>query len=146
MRIINLLVLTSAISIIASTQVMQARPQAASDQNRDVSIVTDKPSQMVAPVVPRSYALIVGVAHYVNLPARAQLQFADRDAESIYTTLISTDGGQFPPENVHRLINEKATLQALRYELEEWLPSVTKPDDRVLIYFAGHGLISAGKA
>ena len=52
------------------------------------------------------------------------------------------EGGQFPPENVHKLINENATLANLKYELETWLPSVAKDDDRVLIYFAGHGPVS----
>src|SRR6185437_10424210 len=31
------------------------------------------------------------------------------------------------------------------HELQSWLPSVTAPNDRVLIYFAGHGFISGGK-
>jgi uncharacterized caspase-like protein len=119
-------------------------------QQRDLSETPNRPADANAdvttrvpavPVVPRSYALVIGVAHYSKLSAKAQLQYADRDAESIYTTLISAEGGQFPPENVHRLVNETATLANMRHELEEWLPSVTKPDDRVLIYFAGHGFI-----
>ena len=96
-------------------------------------------------VIPRSYALVIGVSHYANLPAAAQLHYPDRDAEEIYTTLISPEGGQFPPENVHRLIDSQATLANVRKELEHWLPSVTKPNDRVLIYFAGHGFVSGGK-
>jgi tetratricopeptide (TPR) repeat protein len=47
---------------------------------------------------------------------------------------------------VHKLIDDQATVANIRHELETWLPSVTKPDDRVLIYFAGHGFVSAGQA
>ena len=95
--------------------------------------------------IPRSYALVIGVSTYKNLPSTAQLEYPNRDAEDMYTTLISAEGGQFPAENVHKLINEKATIANLRQELEVWLPSVTKDDDRVLIYFAGHGFVSGGK-
>lgn len=96
--------------------------------------------------IPRSYALVIGVAHYPNLPNSAQLQFPVRDADEIYTTLISPEGGQFPPDHVHKLVNEQVTLANLKKELEGWLPSVTQPNDRVVIYFAGHGFISGGKA
>ncbi len=34
----------------------------------------------------------------------------------------------------------------MRRELEQWLPSAATPDDRVLIYFAGHGFVYDGKA
>lgn len=98
------------------------------------------------PAIPRSYALIIGVAQYQNLPASAQLSFPERDAESIYSILISPEGGNFRAENVHRLIGPRATLANLRKELEEWLPSVAKDDDRVLIYFAGHGFVHRGGA
>lgn len=60
--------------------------------------------------------------------------------------LISPEGGNFHWENVHKLIGAKATLANLRHELEKWLPSVTRDDDRVLVYFAGHGFISQVKA
>ena len=96
--------------------------------------------------IPRSYALVIGVSHYPNLPATAQLLFPVRDADDVYSTLISPEGGQFPPEHVHKLVNDQVTLANLRRELEQWLPSVTQPNDRVVIYFAGHGFISNGKA
>ena len=122
--------------------------QVPAQQGRDLTRVDDTPSPAgVAKVaIPRSYALIVGIATYKNLPEKAQLKFSNRDAEDIYTTLISTDGGNFPAQNVHKLINQDATLENLRKELEAWLPSVTGPDDRVMIYFAGHGFISGGTA
>ncbi len=115
-------------------------------QGRDLTAVKETAPATSAPLIPHSYALVVGIAHYAHLPAKAQLQFADRDAEEVYTTLISAEGGNFPAENVHKLINEQATLQNLRKELEQWLPAVTGAQDRVLIYFAGHGFIAAGKA
>ena len=43
------------------------------------------------------------------------------------------------------LTNDKATLANVRREIGTWLPSVAKEDDRVLIYFAGHGFMSQGK-
>jgi tetratricopeptide (TPR) repeat protein/uncharacterized caspase-like protein len=94
--------------------------------------------------VPRGYALVVGISHYKNLPPQAQLKYPDRDAAAIYTVLISKQGGEFPPENVHVLKDEDATLANLTQELEKWLPSVSKDNDRVVIYFAGHGFISNG--
>ena len=117
-------------------------------KQRDLKLEKDPPAKTEAPQavkIPRSYALVVGVSAYQNLPATHQLQFPDRDAEAIYSTLISSEGGNFRAENVHKLIGPKATLAKLRYELEEWLPSVTKDDDRVLIYFAGHGFVYGGK-
>src|SRR5579883_991446 len=115
---------------------------------RDLKLEKELPEPAApAPVsIPRSYALVVGIAKYANLPAKAQLQFSERDAESIYSILISPEGGNFHAENVHRLIGPKATLANLRRELEEWLPSVSKDNDRVLIYFAGHGFLYSGRA
>ena len=85
--------------------------QQTQEQSRDLTHVKEAPT--TAPAIPHSYALVVGVAHYAHLPAKAQLQFPDRDAEDIYTTLISAEGGNFPAENVHKLINEQATLTEL---------------------------------
>jgi tetratricopeptide (TPR) repeat protein len=126
----------------AAAPVQQASPPAAPD-SRDLKPVQTK--QAVAVTIPRSYALVIGISAYKNLPASAQLEFPNRDAEDIYAALISPEGGQFPAENVHKLINERATVENIRHELEVWLPSVTQDNDRVLIYFAGHGFVSAGR-
>lgn len=125
-----------------------APSQAAQDQNRDLKFKNEgpKPAGKVTVQIPQSYALVIGIAHYKNLPQSEQLRYPDRDAESVYTVLISPEGGQFPPDHVHKLINSQATLANIKYQLETWLPKVTKPDDRVLIYFAGHGFISKGVA
>ncbi|HLJ14287.1 MAG TPA: tetratricopeptide repeat protein [Bryobacteraceae bacterium] len=96
--------------------------------------------------IPRSYALVIGVAKYPKLPPQGQLDFAEQDAQAMYSILISPEGGNFHAEDVHRLIGGKATLADMRRELEQWLPSVAKDDDRVLIYFAGHGFVYRGRA
>jgi len=131
-----------ALGVMAAAQSAPS-PQSGSN-TRDLKTIPS--AKASAPVtIPRSYALVIGISHYKNLPAGAQLSFPDRDAEDIYSALISADGGQFPAENVHELINERATVANIRHEIEVWLPSVAKDDDRVLIYFAGHGFVSDGK-
>jgi tetratricopeptide (TPR) repeat protein len=92
--------------------------------------------------IPRGYAVVIGVSKYQHLTDAQQLLFAERDAESIYSVLISPEGGNFRAENVHKLIGSKATLANIRQELEQWLPSVAREEDRVLVYFAGHGFVS----
>src|SRR6202163_901341 len=114
-------------------------------KSRDLKYEEDRPA-VTPTTIPRGYALIVGVAGYKNLPASAQLEYSERDADSIYSVLISPEGGNFRAENVHRLTGSKATLANLKQELESWLPSVAKEDDRVVIYFAGHGFIQGGRA
>src|SRR5579872_12789 len=116
-------------------------------QERDLRLHKDEPVAETSGKVeiPRSYALVIGISQYKNLPEKGQLKFADRDANEIFTTLISPEGGQFPANNVHVLIGARATLANLRHELEEWLPSVSKDEDRVLIYFAGHGFVANGR-
>jgi tetratricopeptide (TPR) repeat protein len=118
-------------------------------QQRDLKIEKETPPPPAAakvPVhIPRSYALVVGIARYKNLPGNLQLQYAERDAEAIYSVLISPEGGNFRAENVHKLIGPAATLASLRRELEQWLPSVAQDEDRVLVYFAGHGFVAGGQ-
>ncbi len=116
-------------------------------QQRDLKIekIGDEGAPPKLQTIPRSYAVIVGVSRYQKLPENWQLQYAERDSQSIYTVAISPEGGNFKQENVHVLQGAKATLAGLRHEIDEWLPSVAKDGDRVLIYFAGHGLVYGGK-
>jgi len=95
--------------------------------------------------VPRAYALVVGIAKYQKLDPSEYLHFTESDAEAIYRTLISKEGGAFPSENVHLLVGPKATRANLEYEVEKWLPAVANhASDRVVVYFSGHGFIANG--
>ncbi len=125
-----------------------ALAQQPEQRQRDLRVEKDLPAEAPlapGPVrIPRSYALVVGIAAYKNLPEHQQLRYSERDAEAMYSVLISPEGGNFRAENVHKLIGERATLANLRRELEHWLPSVAAAEDRVLVYFAGHGFVVGG--
>lgn len=80
----------------------------------------------------RSIALVVGVDRYQN--GVPELKSAVADAEALASALEGMHG--FEP----RLITDgKATLTGLRNSLQQ-LESEVRPNDRVLFYFAGHGI------
>ena len=88
----------------------------------------------------RLWAVVVGISHYDNVPPQAQLRFADRDAQAFAAFLRSPAGGGFPSDHVQILLNEKASLSALRTALGTWLARSAEPEDVVYIFFAGHGV------
>jgi tetratricopeptide (TPR) repeat protein len=134
---------------ILPAQQQPARPSAppAGQQQRDLKIerMEDEIAPLKTVTPPRSWAVVVGVSQYPKLPADKQLHYTERDAQSVYTELISPEGGSFKAENVHVLTGAKASLAGMRHEIDEWLPSVAKDGDRVLIYFAGHGFVFEGQ-
>src|SRR3954451_19175965 len=92
----------SSLLVLASVE----RAQAPQPRQRDLKYEEDAPINASA-AIPRSYALIVGVAKYANLPRESQLDYSERDADSIYSILINPEGGGFKAENVHRLTGPK---------------------------------------
>ena len=80
-----------------------------------------------------SYALIIGIDKYENV---SNLDYAVKDAKSI-TTLLR-DNFNFPSNNIKTLLNDEATFLNIRNSLAE-ISKVGKANDRILIYFAGHG-------
>jgi tetratricopeptide (TPR) repeat protein len=114
-------------------------------QQRDLKLEKLDDPTLPAKLSGHSYAVVIGISKYPNLPADKQLQFAERDAQSIYTILISPEGGNFKAENVKVLTGAQATLATMKSQIDTWLPSVAQDDDRVLIYFAGHGFLYRGK-
>ncbi len=138
--------MTKHIAVLLTFFTTLAAQQTPKPKQRDLEIQTiAKPAVRQPVAIPRSYALVIGIGGYPHLKKDQQLPFAEPDAESMFNILISPEGGNFKFENVHRLIGPNATLANIRKELEVWLPSVTKDDDRVLVYFAGHGFMAGGK-
>ncbi|HZO51098.1 MAG TPA: hypothetical protein VFB63_00200, partial [Bryobacteraceae bacterium] len=72
-----------------------AQQKKSAPQKRDLYTEEAKPPAP-RPSIPRSYALVIGISNYQNLKAEQQLRYAQRDAESMFSILISTEGGNFP--------------------------------------------------
>ena len=85
-----------------------------------------------------SFALLVGVNNYPQLPSELSLHYAVADVQSLRTMLVQYYG--FPPENVVMLTNEQATKQNIENALTDLTDdNKVGPEDRILIYFSGHG-------
>lgn len=80
-----------------------------------------------------SWAVVIGINYYAHA---SPLDYAKNDAEAIASLLINRFG--FPRENVTVLIDGEATLEGIRRAVHS-LSRNTSEDDRVLIFYAGHG-------
>ncbi|MBY5399464.1 caspase family protein [Rhizobium leguminosarum] len=83
------------------------------------------------------YALIVGIANYMNTNALPQAVL--NDAHDLARLLTSEEHAAFPFENVTLLCDADATRSAIRTALSD-LALRTRPDDLVIVYFSGHGI------
>jgi peptidoglycan/xylan/chitin deacetylase (PgdA/CDA1 family)/uncharacterized caspase-like protein len=83
-----------------------------------------------------SHALVIGIDQYAKWP---QLHHAVRDARAVQETLVARFG--FKPENVTALYDGEATRTNILRVLNDKLadPKKLKRDDRVLVFYAGHG-------
>ena len=84
-----------------------------------------------------SHAVVIGINNYRNdiPPLLTPVNDATRLA-----TLLERDHGYI----VHELLNEDAKLDCLETCFTTTLPSLLGPDDRLLVYFAGHGTVGDG--
>ena len=89
---------------------------------------------------PKLYALIIGVADYVNPDYK--LQLAAKDASDFKAALDNQKGGLYAEVNVRLLKDREATSAAIREGLD-WLSRQTTSRDVAILYFAGHGEIDA---
>jgi Caspase domain/Tetratricopeptide repeat len=92
---------------------------------------------------PKTYALIIGVSKYKNTDI-SSLNYAHIDADAFYQFCLSPLGLAIPQSQVKLLTNEDATLVNIEDELFS-LKSLSKKNDIVYIYFAGHGAIESTK-
>jgi hypothetical protein len=85
------------------------------------------------PTYDRSHALIVGINSYTDSRFRTLLN-AESDAQAL-ADLLGTAPYNF--DSIQTLLGEQATKRIIQQELNQLRK--TKPDDRILVYFACHG-------
>jgi hypothetical protein len=82
-----------------------------------------------------SWALVIGINDYQHC---SKLGYARNDAQAVAGVLVDTF--QFPKENVTLLLDGQATRKAiLDALLAHSEAGAVDPDDRLLVFFAGHG-------
>ena len=81
-----------------------------------------------------SWALIVGINDYKHIP---KLNYPVADAQAIKDILVQDMG--FSKDNITNLTNQEATRANILRYLGDVFPKVTGAEDRVLVFFAGHG-------
>jgi hypothetical protein len=82
------------------------------------------------PPFARSYALLLGVSDYTHMK---KLSLVNDDLKKMQEFLLSRGF------HVVRVQNEKLTLATVRSP-QEYFAAKINPDDRLLVYFAGHGV------
>lgn len=87
----------------------------------------------------KKFALIIGVSEYkYNDAGLKNLNFADDDAMAVGAFLQTPAGGSFSSTDVKLLINQEATLTAVRSALSD-IAKRARSQDLVFIFIAGHG-------
>lgn len=92
-----------------------------------------------------SYAVVIGINDYQKWP---KLQYAVQDAKAIRDTLVSSFG--FDSSRVFTLTNGEATRNNILALFHDKLAEAKlKKDDRIFVFFAGHGAtrqLSSGRS
>ena len=111
---------------------------AESDKGRNVVVVPASGPHRGQRVYGHSHALLIGINEYANVPRDRWLEFAVNDVQALRSVLVGHYG--FPPENITVLLSRQATGEAIRLALASLADKRrAKPEDRILIYFSGHG-------
>ncbi|MCC5805898.1 MAG: caspase family protein [Opitutales bacterium] len=84
------------------------------------------------------YALVIGLGRYAD-PQVTPLKYTRNDAQAFADILTDPAHCGLAKENVHVLLDEKATLYAIKDGISNWLASATDDDATAFVFFAGHG-------
>ena len=81
-----------------------------------------------------SWALVIGINKYTNA---SPLGYARNDAEA-FADILKTKF-QFPKDNITFLKDDEATAESIKNAFLQYTNEQVGPDDRIIVFFAGHG-------
>lgn len=97
------------------------------------------PDTIYEPKYRASHAIVIGINSYEHA---SPLGFARQDAEGVSALLISKHG--FEKENVRLLLDEGASRGSIMKEFLSLAGEEIHRDDRIFVFFAGHGFTKTG--
>ena len=106
---------------------------ASAQHNRGLKVTTRTPDGDLLELYDNSWAVIIGINQYPKWPS---LQYAVNDARAVRDRLLQLG---FPRRNVIFLADSQATKDSIESILGDELRRKVGSNDRVFIYFAGHG-------
>jgi len=83
----------------------------------------------------KSYAVIIGIDNYKNLPHDRQLKNAVKDAKGVEAVLNKN----YRFDKIIHLYNQEATKDRILEVLTEELPAMMGDQDSLFVFWAGHG-------
>ncbi len=93
------------------------------------------PAVAVEPSATGGRALIIGIDDYAN--PRLKLQGSRQDAEHMQRFAVEKLG--MKPDHVRVLLNDEATAKSILNSIDQFLIAPSRPGERLLLYFSGHG-------
>lgn len=85
----------------------------------------------------KSWAVVIGIDNYSKEKGWSSLPYSVNDAKTLKEDLIKYLG--FSNDRIIQIYNNDATKSRIERLLGDELPNEVKEDDRVLIFFSGHG-------
>ena len=95
---------------------------------------------MYEPKYHLSWAVVIGINKYEHA---SPLGYAVEDAQAVAALLTSKFG--FPTKQVSLLVDAEATGHAIQRTFLSLVDQAAHPDDRVFVFFAGHGYTRQGR-
>jgi uncharacterized caspase-like protein len=138
LRVFVILLAFSAMGPLPGLQNLTGPSTAHASETRGLAVVAKDPATNQSGEVRlynKSYAVIIGIDKYQNLPADRQLKNAVGDAKGVQEVL--TKNYQF--DRIFTLYDQQATKDRILELLTEELPQGMSDQDSVFIFWAGHG-------